>query len=361
MVLLKFYGKMKKKDKYIFMQNFEYPFKKVIGANNQQIDELKNEWNEKTQEYWDDMRESVSKNLFRLREHDKAIIDSISSGVSEMVKLNGGEMPDYDNKNLFIVKNGSVKQFTGGDVDGGVFDSKSHAIMVDRNESDIVFANSLAHELFHLAGYKSLKVVGSEKKKVDLYRNGITMIDTEKGKTFFSHLEEAIIAEANYRFHKKNILTNPIFKGEIENTEFIKGWLKRLFVARGMKKEHQKQALDELLFVSEDEDLLKELRSNKRSEKQKIDYLGTYMQANGNSDIFGIRERDDERIYLQKIVERISQQTGKSKNEIMEKFLEANFSGKLLELSRLVEDVFGKGSFRDIAEKTAYIHQNKEK
>jgi hypothetical protein len=66
-----------------------------------------------------------------------------------------------------------------------------------------------------------------------------------------------------------------------------------------------------------------------------------------------MHERYNERKRLQKLLgEIVEKSNGKFKDidEVFDEFAKANFSGNYLPLARIIEDIFGKGSFRKLAE-----------
>lgn len=217
---------------------------------------------------------------------DVEVINFVDNSVSFYLSEYGRE------KNIIIpldkihlLIEGGVEKYTEGRQREAAASSVIGVLIIDRPISDAEFAIKIFHELTHLKSYKALQVA-TEDRKLRPYRNGFS-VTTRDGKTrYFEDFEEAIVSILTERFYEEKIITNPIFQDEISKQK------KAPQISRQEEVERLNEMVDELW--------------------------------EGNKEKFNTR------------------------NEILELFINAQVNGRLLPVARLVENTFGKGSFRQL-------------
>ncbi len=202
----------------------------------------------------------------------------------------------------------------------GVYMENRQGIIVLDSDDDLTFAERLAHECLHANSFTSFTAQNNEFK---LRRIGLTVIDKE-GKRYFNCLNEAITEELTKKFDKEYFNQMPSLSDAT--------------------KERQK-------FI----DLIKSENPNANTDE--IKSVKTIQKPNGMWQTI-ISEYVDKsgRKHLLSLVNEIYEQNKTkftSPKDVFQLFAKAIFTGQLLEISRLIEDTFGKDSLRQLAEKTA--------
>ncbi len=225
-------------------------------------------------------------------QRDLEIVHEVENCVKDLFLQYGREAFDVSDDNIHIFREGGTREFTKGRSAGGAHATKYGSVLVDRKKSDLEFACILAHELFHLFSYSAVQVTGHnefQKKKLTDYRSGVSIHDRMGQKKYFEALDEALTETFTELVYERYLKHSDLFRLENEAGVVPK-------FARAKEREKFQQMI-EMLY-----------------ERRK--------------DRFSSRE------------------------EIRDLFLKAKLNGQLLEISRLIEETFGPGSFRKIAETT---------
>jgi len=199
-------------------------------------------------------------------------------------------------ENVHILEKGGVSKFTGGKINTGACSPKYGDIVVDRTEIDIDFSLVVFHELMHLKSYNSLQVTNGktkEERTIQSFRGGFSVTTRDGKKTFFKDVNEAIVGFLTKKFFEEYIEKSDIFKDELTSQKEKK-------ISFNLSR--QKEMRDGMKYMSD----IYELNKNKYSQE-----------------------------------------------EIMDIFIDAGINGNLLKVARLIEETFGKGSFRILGEATA--------
>lgn len=166
------------------------------------------------------------------------------------------------------------------------------------------------------------KKEGENFSRSSIYRVGIEALSPVNkciegdGHVHFSGLNEAITAQAESIFLKNALATLPILKKEKE-------WL---------ESEKAKNILKDILPSDVNE-----------NDVFWVDKAGKgYLATGYRKQVFVLRY----------ICNGIAEDTGMTYEQVFDKFLEAQLTGRLLGLAKLVENSFGKGSFRDLGNMT---------
>lgn len=290
---------------------------------------------------------------------EKASIESASSFVNEITKYYGSSK-QFGTDRIFLLKSGGVEALTEGEIKRGVCNSFNQTIAVDRStNSNALLASVTAHELLHMNSYHSSQVV--ERKSWSLfkktesmpYRSGISMKGREEEGDYFGLAEEAIIATLSRKFFDEVIVQDPLYREEMEKTAKIKDWLINFAQNHIPEEENRNKfiaTIEDILIFPESDKVCQILYDSNTEDNYKMGFFMGYFEDNLKSgDI--TQERPEEREKFNRVLDRIvTSSKGKvDRNQLFDQFARAHFTGNYLPLARTIEDVLGKGSFREIA------------
>ncbi len=232
-------------------------------------------------------------------EREKEIIDFVNIEADRILKELGREKPsDITESNIHVLRENGTYDYTEGRLQEGSHATTRGSILVDRQDSDIQFALILFHELMHMKVYKALQLLQSDEgNDFGAYRSGFSVTDRKGKNIYFSSLEEAVIGNLTKKFYDDVLVHNSLFADEVSGTK--------------SNNTHNISRMEELEFLNKLVDDLWE----------------------ANKDVYETRD------------------------DIFKLFIDAHVNGKLLQIGRLIEKTFGKGSFRRLAETTGKIHE----
>src|SRR3989344_2220473 len=173
------------------------------------------------------------------------------------------------------------------------------------------------HEMVHLKNFLNVEITSTES---NIHRMGLEIDDTEKKEeesgdfTKFEGLAEAVVAEIEKHYFPELIAGIPDLKENLDFNNSVKG--------KKLKEKAAKEngiPVDEIMFIDE---------------TGKI--YGTFCYYNQRKVLY----------YLVDRIYETHKNQFQSKDGVMKIFFANNFNGKLLPVARLIENVFGKGSFR---------------
>lgn len=205
-------------------------------------------------------------------------------------KYNRDKKVDVSLDNIHILKEGSVEKITSGRIAGGMHSVVNGNVLVEKQAYDINFSLKVFHEIVHLKSFTAMQVTQGGKGKLIPYRLGFSAISRDGNKIYFEDVNEAIVG----------LLTEKFFKDYIEKSDLFKDELQR------MKENNIPIDL-----------------SRQREIKQGVEYINNIYEL--NKDKY-------------------------SSEEITDIFIDAGINGNLFKVARLIEDTFGKGSFRALGE-----------
>ncbi len=327
------------------------PYEKIIDGNEEQ----KKKASEKLQGFFVEKDEEFSKYELEKTPEDLEIIKKTEVVVFDIVKKYQGEPKEIPLDNIYIVKSESVIEISEGRLEGGIHYPVSLRIIAGKTDSKFLLASILAHESFHFQSPKVHRI--DETGDSDLYRSGFSMYDKKpknetEEKTYFSSLEEAIVAECTREFLEK-IQNDPLFSEEVKAVNKIKGWVMR-FYRRGEREEEKIKEFEmEIKSIPNPEERVEEILNFSENEEEREDYAAGMFDALFKDRKIEMFERYTERKKFYELLDNIvSKSDGKFKNrqEIFTEFAKANFTGRYLPIARIAEETLGQGSFRKIAE-----------
>ena len=220
-------------------------------------------------------------------ETDIKTIELVKKYITEYMEKFNRKILDLPLYKIHILKEGSINKLSEGNSAGGIALIKEGSIFVDKNDSDIQLALVIFHEWFHLQSFKTLRIKSIEEKPdIKGFRSGFAVYSQDTEIVYFYDINEAITSLAERAFYYNELSKNPLFEEKIKN---------------GYEPE-----------FSRDDEVIKLLKLIKELYKKNKDKGITY-------------------------------------EKIVNLFIDAQINGRLLKIARLIEDTYGKGSFRELA------------
>lgn len=289
---------------------------------------------------------------------DLEILNKTETIVDKIVAQYGGDPKPLPINHIYILKPDSVFAISEGKFRGGIHNPYGLNVGAEKGKSKLLFAGTVAHELFHLKSYKSARV-GKPGEGAILYRSGLSMIDKkdtnkEVGdeKEYFAILEEAIVVECTRKFLDE-IREDPDFKEETVAFEKFRDWVAEYHRREGVSEEIINEEMEEIKYIEDVQDKVEQVLSFSDDEKKRQPFAaGMFASMYKKGQVEWV-ERRRERKKMYELLDKLVVNSGgkfKNRDQIFDEFAKANFSGNYLALGRVVEDILGKGSFRKLAE-----------
>lgn len=296
-------------------------------------------------------------------QEDLEIIKITESIVDRIVLEYGGKPKSLPIDNVYLLTPNKLLEYSKGKFSGGLHNPLSSKIIVERNQSTVVFASTLAHEMFHLKGYKSARI-GKSGSDIHLYRSGITMvnrkdIEAEVGeeKEYFTVLEEAIVSECVRQFLDILAEENAINEELIAFNQ-IRDYISKYYESIGVDEMRIKVFEQELKYIENSPQILEEIISHSEIEEERQRYASEmyYNLIKQDKEKAITLERYLERQKMYELLDNIVlKSNGKFEyGEVFDKLAYSHFSGNYLPFARIVEEVLGKGEFRKLAKEFSY-------
>lgn len=226
-------------------------------------------------------------------ERDLELIDLASKAVSEYLKKYGREKDlKIPIENIHLLEKGGTEKFTEGICKGGAHSTLYGGIVIDRMKSDVDCILRLFHELFHAKSYQAIQLTTAEKpekRKLSAYRSGFSVTSRDGSITYFKDIEEATIGYMTKKFYHEVLSKEESLYGEVDK---LAKQGKEPDFSRAVEQERGMELVDEIY--------------------------------------------------------KFNRASFKNKEEIIDLFIEAQVTGKLMRVGRLIEKTFGKGSFRKL-------------
>ncbi len=211
----------------------------------------------------------------------------------------------------------------------------------DDDHSKLALLHILVHEMIHVQAFESWQKISEGKESgqdlilskgdrsihLNLRRLGFRMVDKNKKVTYFHDLDEAITTELTMRFDWKYFENFPELVGEIsERNDAILAFAKRNNSSFNKERRH-----------------IAEIEHEQMENGMKKDKIKGYSYD---------QERDKFMVLISEIYQNNSQQFA-SVEDVFKEFAKVALTGKVLPIARIIESVYGKGSFRYLGEKTS--------
>ncbi|MDO8504510.1 MAG: hypothetical protein Q7S36_01520 [Candidatus Liptonbacteria bacterium] len=358
-------------------EKFEGQFEKVVGGSPEEkrlaLETIKS---------WAQKAGSVEKQHERYElqksESDIALIGKTETSVDEMVIAWGGNPAPFPADKMHLVSPLGIEGISEGEFRGGLSNTMTGEIFVEKSGSEIKTCAALAHELFHQKSYKSAQVYERRKNmgdymknrsgahSVKLYRSGVQVVSREKfihpgeDDIYFQEMEEAIVAKSEGEFINKILRKDPQYADAFSDVEKVVSWLEKTAEFSGdalvRKKAGKAHVFARRYIYAISGPAVKELLevlAGPNDDAYKYGFFCDKLDEMYKSGLLTDQGRTEEIEKLDSVMEEIvSKSAGKfkTKEEVFDVFARANYSGNLLSLGKMIERILGKGSFRRIAE-----------
>jgi hypothetical protein len=249
-----------------------------------------------------------------LTEREQKLVSLVSRAANDFAKKYGGRELKIASRHVAVVpeNNGEMSE----DATGEYFPHRQN-FLTHAPVSELDFVISIFHEMIHFLSYQVVQMTLEEKSRIKMYRTGFTLGDRTGAHTYFANLDEAIVEELTKRFlntvaerldarlrQEKKEIQDFVESGELDSFEG-----------------------DEVVAVTENED----------GENYTVTSLGY----------------EDERAVLSTLIDKLYKANAgrfSHPDEIFDLFAQSIFTGHILDIARLVENTFGKGTFRKLGE-----------
>jgi hypothetical protein len=255
-------------------------------------------------------------------EIELALINFANKETSILMQEAGLEPYDIPPENYHLIPPDIYERFAGETGSRGLASHTKQGVLLNAKylrNNPVYFGSTVLHETLHLKSHFSVKL--KEKNDVEHYRVGISSFGYRGGEhEHFRGLHEAIIAETQKRLLKKML--------ELPELEKEKNWLESDEAKAAKKKlaEEKQIAEDDIIWIDK----------NDINDWQAIEYS----------------EQRAVLAYLCSEIQKEFSEQYKNPDDVYKLFLKAHFTGRLLEIAKLVEKTFGKGSFRMLGNMT---------
>lgn len=326
------------------------PFEHIVGGN----EKSRKEGLDALQNVFDAGDEDARKIEREKSPEDIKLIGDVEKFADRMIEAWGGKPNNIPLDHIYFLDQGGTAKIYDDQFENGSANPMQLTVTVDRRDSAIVTAHTLAHELFHVKSYKSAQV---KRDAPILYRSGLTMIDRHDTESdigyefqYFVNLHEAIVAESA-RILSRELSSNDTYSSEQLGTNAVIESAAAYFIECGADPDIAETLKREIIFIPGADDILKISEEMYQDASERNAHIAGWLHA--KSDDVDSLERVDERKAMYELLDRIVILSGgkyQNRREIFDVFAKANYSGNYLPLARVVEGIFGEGSFRQLAE-----------
>lgn len=313
---------------------------KIVGAD---VEEEKD-----ILDFFKQLFEKGGKNLVE-KEHPEELselITAVNGFLRKFLKRYGLDSVDIPAENIHIVDRARLTPEQIGILDRkykdrmAVYVAPTQQIMFFRDyaaDNKMEFTQALVHEMLHLNSFLSLQkqkagkiydyklTTESESGQEDIflkYRRLGFRIYSSDDKTYFYDTDEAIITELSMRFDWKYFSRLPLLAEEYKGRQET---IKRAVRQLGESAEELKKKWAVVKIV--DGKIVAIKNYSHKKERAGLDELISDLYEKNKSDF-------------------------SSREEIFGLFAKASLTGRLLPIAKLIEKTYGKGSFKQLGEKT---------
>jgi hypothetical protein len=223
---------------------------------------------------------------------DQKIIDLADQVIDQYLQEFGRKKQiTLSGDHIHIFPEGGVSHLTEGNTEEGAHSTTLGSIMVDRKKSDLDFALRVFHELTHAKVYNAVQYIEGDETNIQDYRSGWKIVSRDGKEEYFKDLEEALISYNTERFYREVLIHDKSFEEEINR-----------------------------------------------------------LHNSGQEVDFGRLKEGAEWEKVLDALWAVNAENFTSKEAIRKLFLQAQATGNIFPMARLVEKSFGKGSFRFLGE-----------
>ncbi|MBP6908568.1 MAG: hypothetical protein KBB75_01975 [Candidatus Pacebacteria bacterium] len=270
---------------------------KVVGVPKEHIEKQQGKFEEYLTGYFSEIGGAKIENYeLEKTKEDIELIQFSSNAVDNYLQKYNRNIRGIPLENIHILKEKSVEEITGGSISGGLHSTINGSVLVEKTLNRVNFSLVVFHELVHAKSFTAMQVTNGgikENSEIIPYRVGFSVTSRDGNKIYFEDVNEAVVGLLTERFFKDYIETSDLFKDELQ------------------KMKESKTPVD---------------LSRQREVKQGLEYINEIYKLNNDKYSF---------------------------EQVMDIFIEAGINGNLFKVARLIEDTFGKGSFRALGEVTS--------
>lgn len=277
------------------------------------------------------------------RPYEVDFINGSNQVLNEILEKCGIVPFDVPPKNVHIIPPEVYKKSGMSEVGTAATDMGSQLIALNALESrysTIVTAAEILHEMTHLKGFVSFDAkVKADKKEPAIgenepkyhkaiRRSGLKMLGSyrksDEGRFYesFGGLNEAVVSEIEQRHFMK--------VAEASNSSEVK---------------------DEIVWLNSEQALELKLKLAEEKKRPIEDIL--WISKDGKD--LSMKSYPSQRKVLDFITQEIALDEGKTKDEVLDLFIKAHFTGNILTIAKLIEKTFGKNSFFVLGGMTADV------
>lgn len=338
------------------MEKERHHYEHIVGT---QTDEQSREANEMLQELFEIKPLDIDEFELEKTPEDLEIIKITEAVVDKIVLKYGGKPKPLPVNHIYLLEPDKLLEYSDGFFSNGLHYNICSTVIVERYKSNVFFASILAHEMFHLKGYKSARI-GKSASDIHLYRSGLSMVDRKdieakqgNEEIYFNMLEEAIVAECGRQFLDMLVEedgTNEELLAFNQIRDYIIKYYKRI----GLDEMKINIFIRELKYIEDSTQKLEEILKYSDREEVRQEYAAGLYASLGEQVI--TLERHEERQKMYDLLDDIVTKSNNKFNreELFDKLALAHFSGNYLPFARIVEEVLGKGEFRKLASEFSY-------
>ncbi|MBP6943105.1 MAG: hypothetical protein KBB55_03630 [Candidatus Buchananbacteria bacterium] len=328
-------------------------FERIVGGTDEEVELA----HQKVDANLNLSREEFAARRVELSESEREFVTTVGSSVNEVMQRYGGNPPPIAESNIYVVPPGGASELSNGRFDHGFCNPVGQYSVVDKSPSNVAWARSLAHELCHLQAYGALQIVEGDAVP---YRLGISSYDRTGTKRYLHDLEEAIVAKLTDIVVEQELRHHPDLEKELTDRETVRTWLKKFFDLHQVPLERQINSLAtfNVVEMASLADFLNSDVSSESPETYKLGGLAGRLAAYQEQNKLKGNERQREREKLEEIISDVLNKLPDrftDREAVFELFARAHCNGDLLPLAKVIEETYGKGSFRKIAEETKRI------
>lgn len=250
------------------------------------------------------------------------LFKSVDEKLKDLQKMCGVIPYDFPLENIFILSSEIFEQKFPG-LYGVALADKQRIFLEREDGDDYTLSLALFHELFHCKGKIAVQVPSEESgSRKNTLREGFIVHSSDKSNRdgsrheHFRGVEEAVTATMEKLFHKKLLQS-----GEFPD-------------------------VSEKFYSDEGKAEIQKIMKAYNIPFEEVRWFDS-SKNNGTAWFFPY---GPQRKVLDYVVHEIAAEKGVQDDDIFYKFLRDHFTGHLIELGKMVEDVFGKGSFRRLGD-----------
>lgn len=255
---------------------------------------------------------------------DIALISLAKTGISSLRSKFGLEPFEISVKNIHLLPGVGSQKVESGTVRAGGSDPETQSVVAREGRSKTETIDFITHELLHLSSYGAMQIT-TEGEEDYSYRAGFTAVSRD-GKRQYFHLVDEALNELLTKQVVESVKENPLLIDEANET--------KLFL--DLEKAENPDDVISARFKGDVDDGDVDVLRYKYPEERKV--LGSLVE---------------------KIFQRNSQRFS-GKEDIYNMFFNGKLQGNLYEIGKLIDNTFGKGTFRRIGEVSNTVHVTEE-